>query len=231
MTETTALVTVVSGDAYIEYGRQMFLSAEEHFHPTEKTLHVMLDGEEGWPAATMCRYEVLSRHLPRANYVYMIDADMRFEGFVGPEILPKNGIGLTATLHPGYVGKPRAELPFESRPESAAYVAPGLCSPYYCGGFVGGTRMAMRVLCSEIIRILHRDQMAGIVPCWHDESCLNRVIAGGGPGDPEWRPSTTLSPAYCHPENDSYYVQSVWPEVYERKIVALDKTQAERGDR
>ena len=67
MCESTALVCVVSGASYVEFARQMFLSAEEHFHPTENVEFVMLDGEEGWPAATMCRYEVLSRHLPRAN--------------------------------------------------------------------------------------------------------------------------------------------------------------------
>ena len=227
---STALVTVVSGAAYVEYGRQMFLSADEFFFPTESVQQIMLDGEEGWPNATMMRYHILSRHLPDTDYIFLIDADMVIAQRIGPEILPLGGKGFTATLHPGYIGKMSHELPHERRPESAAFVPETHRDRYYAGGFVGGSRVSMRTLCADIMGIIDRDAKRGIVPIFHDESALNKVIAGDAKWH-GWSPATVLSPAYCHPDRDDYYKMHVWGEAYERKIVALDKTAEERGER
>lgn len=225
MPESTALVTVVSGDAYHDFSDAMLESAREHFHPTEEIIFRRFNGPEGWPAATLMRYHVLLRWLPRAHYVFMIDADAVFEQEVGPEILPPHRLGITATLHPGYVGKPRGELPYERRPESAAYIGPYEGhSAYYAGGFVGGERLAVRILAAQIANIIDADEANGIIPTWHDESCLNRVLATAPP-------AVSLSPAYCHPDRDDYYREHVWTEPYERRIVMLDKSGDERGER
>jgi hypothetical protein len=37
-----------------------------------------------------------------------------------------------------------------------------------------------------------------------------------------------LSPSYCYPEDDKHYVQTIWPERYEPKIIAVKKGRARR---
>jgi primosomal protein N'' len=32
-----------------------------------------------------------------------------------------------------------------------------------------------------------------------------------------------LSPSYCYPEHDRYYVRNIWSQPYERRILALVK--------
>lgn len=223
MTETTALVTVVSGAAYERMAREMIETAKVHFRPTTNVTFPVLEGRKGWPDATMYRHHILASRLPRANYVFLIDADARFESYVGPEILPKRyGLGVTATLHPGYVSTRAAALPYERSLSSACSVLVG--SSYYCGGFVGGERTGMRILSHAIASLIDRDVRNGYTPRWHDESALNCLLAT----DP---PDVALSPAYAHPDNDRYYRESVWREEYERKIVMLDKPAEIRGDR
>ena len=212
---------VVSGSTYEAFAEDLFRSAHEFFRPTKKVLFLMLHGRPGWPDATMYRHHVLRDHMPNTTYVFMSDADMRFEGMVGPEILSDHGI--TATQHPGYVDIEPKDFPYERRPESSACVYSG-GERYYAGGFVGGSRQAMLHLSAKISTKVDSDVSKGITPIWHDESCLNRCLLDSPP-------QVVLSPAYCHPDNDSYYRTTVWPENYERKLVALDKTRDERGER
>lgn len=220
---TTALVTVVSGAAYEAYAEAMFESAREHFHPTEDVLFVTLPGRKGWPDATMYRPKILSEQMPDTDYVFLIDADMVLVAPVGSEVLPPFGYGITATLHPGYVGATLEALPFERRVESACYVGLNDGDTYFCGGFYGGDQRSMEMLTHKVAWLIDRDAKAGVTPTWHDESSLNRALAS-------WSPKCVLSPSYCYPNDDAWY-RTFWPETYERRIVAVDKTQAERGDR
>lgn len=217
----TTLVCVVTGAIYEKFAEDLFSSADQFFHPTKEVEYLMLPGTPGWPEATMYRHHHLRDHLlsnyTDSDYVFLSDADMRFEGDVGPEILPKEGVA--ATLHPGYVL--RQPKPYERREKSAAYLPAG--EYYYCGGFVGGTNEGMLGLSDQIAAIIDADRANGLTPIWHDESALNRVLAFSPP-------EVTLSPSYCYPDDASYY-RSVWPEAYERKLVALDKTEAQRGVR
>lgn len=225
MRDRTALVTVVSGDAYYDYALALFESARENFHPTEHVELIALPGREGWPDATMYRPHVLRDEMPDADFVYLIDADMIIAGSVGPEILPPRGIGLTATLHPGYAGQPRAAFPYETEPESACFMDEDEGVSYYCGGFYGGERLAMRILLGRMAQIIDADVARGHTPRWHDESALNRIM---------WcyAPDLELDPRYCAPDNASGY-QQWWPEDYraDARIVALDKEHAVRGAR
>jgi histo-blood group ABO system transferase len=214
-----ALVTVVSGDAYERYAREMFCSAHEFFHPDPVVAHITLPGRPGWPGATLYRYHTLLEHrevFAGFSHVFLIDADMRFEAPVGPEVLGDT----VATLHPGYVGKHPSQLPFERNPGSAAH-AVGV--QYFCGGFVGGTLFGMSALAVTIAKGIDADDHRRIVACWHDESHLNRHLAA-------FPPALVLKPSYCYPDNDAAY-RTWWPEKYQRKIVAIDKTPEERGGR
>ena len=62
----------------------------------------MIPGEEGWPNGTMYRWHRLLENMPDTEYVFLCDADMRFESMVSHEIISDC---VTVTLHPGYVGK------------------------------------------------------------------------------------------------------------------------------
>lgn len=221
MSLNTTLVVVVNGSAYESFADDLFESAQQFFKPTEKVHCLMLGGRSGWPDATMYRYHSLINNMPNTAYVFLSDADMLFEQRVGPEILPKHGI--TATLHPGYVVTPPAALPYETRVESSARVLDHQKDRYFCGGFVGGTRQHMLNLAKSVARIIDTDVANGVTPRWHDESALNKVLA-------RKPPELTLSPAYCHPSDSSWY-ETFWPESYERKLVAIDKNSETRGQR
>lgn len=220
----TALVAIAGGDAYLKYAEALMESAATYFRPTEEVEFHIIPGESSWPNGTMMRWHRLLENLPRAHFVYLCDADMLMVSAVGPAILPPGGFGITATQHPGYVSTSPPHLPFERRLQSASYVGLNDGSVYHCGGFVGGERMAVRMLGARITRLIDKDIVNDVVPTWHDESALNRVLAS----DP---PDRLLSPSYCYPGANLAYYKNFWPRAYVPQIVAVEKTQAERGDR
>lgn len=225
-TTRLCLITVAVGDAYVEYARQLFESAQQHLKAADSVDCVMLPGVAGWPDATMRRYHVIREHAAdlglkrKYTHVFLCDADMRFESTVGPEIL---GRGLTATLHPGFVGADPASLPFEDNHKSHCYVSTARRERYFAGGFVGASAREFVKLANRISWRIDEDAARGITPRWHDESALNHCLV-------DTPPAVVLSPAYCHPDEDAWY-KTWWPEQYERKLVALDKTDAVRGER
>lgn len=219
----TALVAIAGGDTYVKYAEALMESAERHFQPTEEVEFHVIPGDATWPEGTMMRWHHLLEDLPDAHFIYLIDADMLMVARVGSGILPPGGFGITGTQHPGYVGMMRGALPYERRPESACYVPLNEGEIYHCGGFVGGERLAVRSLGLRIMRMIDIDLDRGIVPTWHDESALNRMFAS-------LRPDRLLSPSFCYPAADGYY-KTFWPEPYIPRILAIDKTEDERGDR
>jgi hypothetical protein len=212
-----ALVTVVVGDRYARYARLMLASAERWFlRDTGADIsRLMFQGREGWPAATMYRYHVLLENADvfrDAEYVFHIDADMRFVAPVGNEVLAP----LVATRHPGYLGR---RGPYEDRPASVAYIPPTEGNAYYCGAFNGGERGEFLRLADAIRAAVDADAELGITAVWHDESQLNRYLV-------DRPPDVALSPSYAYPEDDKYYIRKIWPEQYEPKILACRKPRA-----
>jgi histo-blood group ABO system transferase len=210
------LVSVVSGERYVRYARRMLASADGFFFKSGEIerAFVMLDGREGWPAATMYRYHVILEQADRfqnATHVYLIDADMRFVAPVQEEILG----ALVATSHPGYVGRRGT---YEDRPLSAAFVGEEEGATYFCGGFVGGEQSEFLALSEAIREGVDSDAANGVTAVWHDESHLNRYLI-------DHPPTLHLSPSYCYPEDDQSYIQKVWPQRYEPRIVALRKNR------
>ncbi|XP_062868190.1 histo-blood group ABO system transferase-like [Trichomycterus rosablanca] len=119
------------------------------------------------------------------DYVYCIDVDQVFTNPVGTEILGK----LTATLHPEFYGKPRHTYPYETNPDSQAYVAGGEGDFYYTSEFYGGLCsrvLAMTQACSLLIL---QDQDRGVQAQMLEESYLNRYLI-------KHRPTCVLSPEY-----------------------------------
>lgn len=219
----TALVTVVSGAVYEHFSDQLFASAEEFFHPTDEVEFYMVQGRSGWPEATMYRHHFLYDNMPDADYVFLTDADMLFEGEVGSEILPTKDstrLQIAATLHPGYVGAPPDLLPYERREDSYCAIPIDGGKYYFCGGFWGGTRQGVIQLAAATSTVIDLDVEQEITPIWHDESALNWFLDKNPP-------QIRLSPSYCYPDNAVYY-KGLWGGDFDRKLVALDKTTEQR---
>ena len=64
------------------------------------------------------------------------------------------------------------------------------------GGFVGGRRDLFLELAETIAATIDRDEEAGLVALWHDESHLNRALIDSPP-------FLNLTPSYCYPDDDS----------------------------
>ncbi len=226
MSESTALVAVAGGETYIRYAEALMESAREFFHPTPRIELIVLDGFDTWPAGTMMRYHRLLQEKIKTDYLFMVDADMLCVGAIGDEILPsaERQFAITVTQHPGYVGSPPYPPQFEDREESACYLSPEKRGTYFCGGFVGGERGEFQDLARMIVKRIDQDLSNEIVPRWHDESALNCAVRH------YYGDRIELSPSYCFPEDSSWY-ETWWPERYEPKIQAVDKTHAERGAR
>jgi histo-blood group ABO system transferase len=159
-----------------------------------------------WPGPTLYRYHTMltaRAELLKADYVFYLDVDSVFAAAVGSEICGE----LTATLHPGFSGKPRSSYTYENRPESQAGVLPHEGTHYYCGAFQGGRAANWIAAMEEMASRIDEDAQRGITALWHDESHWNRYLI-------DHPPEVILPPTYCCPE--SCLMQG-------RKLLALDK--------
>ena len=160
-----------------------------------------------FPYPTLMRYHAFTHNaefLQHCEYLFYCDADMRFAGDVGEEILGY----LVAVQHPGFYNKLRSQFTYETRRISTAYIAPNEGTGYYCGGFQGG-RTDQYLKMSEVLsNKVNEDLTKGIIAVWHDESHYNRYLIDNPP-------SLILSPSYCYPES--------WNLPFEKKLLALDK--------
>ncbi len=159
-----------------------------------------------WPSPTLYRYHTIleaKTELVRLDYVFYLDVDTRFVAPVRAEICG----GLTATLHPGYFGKPRTSYSYENRLDSRACVRADEGTRYYCGAFQGGGAQNWVSAMEEMASRIDDDASRGVTAIWHDESHWNRYLI-------DHPPDVALPPTYCCPET--------WP-MEGRKILALDK--------
>uniref|UniRef100_A0A3Q0TFF6 Globoside alpha-1,3-N-acetylgalactosaminyltransferase 1 (FORS blood group) n=1 Tax=Amphilophus citrinellus TaxID=61819 RepID=A0A3Q0TFF6_AMPCI len=124
--------------------------------------------------------ETLQNHV---DYIFCLDVDSKFHGRWGTESLG----GLVAVIHPGLDN--RSRFPYERRPASRAYVAPGEGDFYYCGGAFGGLVQEVHQLAKTCRNNFEDDAKEGIEAAWQEESHLNRYM---------WinKPSKVLSPEY-----------------------------------
>jgi histo-blood group ABO system transferase len=163
-----------------------------------------------WPDGTLLRYHYYwqAREIIREyDFVMACDADMRFVGEVGPEIVEE----LVATQHPGFRDKRGS---YEQRRNSTAFVADNESGDYYCGGFIGGKPHFFLQMVQTIVRNIDIDKSNGLIAEWHDESHLNRYLMTHAP-------TRVLSPAYCTPQGAKWFVPTE-----PAKLMALDKDHA-----
>jgi histo-blood group ABO system transferase len=213
---------IVATGKYIQFVSPLIESAERHFLKNHKVTYFIFTDQEpgshpnavyvyqkrlGWPFDTMHRYHIYyqNRELFKGqDYLFATDADMRFVGDIGDEILGER----VATLHPGFIGQRGS---YETNPHSSACIGAGEGKYYFAGGFYGGSRDAFLHILRTNIHRIESDLDRSIIAVWHDESHWNRYCI-------DYPPTVILSPSYCYPES--------WNLPYPKKLLALDKDHA-----
>lgn len=180
-----------------------------------------------WPMPTLHRYHLFLRQeelLKEYDYVYYIDADMKFVSRVGDEVIGN----LVCAPHPGYYVKKAFVPPYEPNKKSTAYIPrPGkvveeggvkrLMPFYAAGGFQGGRSdkfiEAMKVM-SEMI---DKDFKNGYIPIWNDESVWNKYLFLNPP-------DVYLDPSYVYPDSlISAYYRPLWGRNFLPKLITITK--------
>ncbi|KAG7505182.1 hypothetical protein JOB18_025372 [Solea senegalensis] len=145
------------------------------------------------------------------DYIFCLDVDSKFHGHWGVESLG----GLVAVIHPGYYKDDRSVFPYERRPLSTAYIAPGEGDFYYCGGAFGGHVGEVQQLAKTCRQNFRDDAEREIEAAWQEESHLNRYM---------WinKPSKILSPEYLWQD-----FKSREPEIHIIRFSGVVKNYAE----
>ncbi len=225
----TGLLVIATGEKYRGYVKPLLESAKKFFVPHTPILFSDEENDFGlpfvriqhepWPGPTLHRYNTFQNATPLLvmfDQLFYIDADMLFVAPVGEEIFSD---GITATLHPGYVGTQGTP---ERRMESRAWIPKDQPSKYYCGGFNGGKTEAFLDMATVINFSVGKDESRGITAIWNDESHLNHFLHYN-------RPAKILDPSYCYPDVKNDYYVSKWKSaglgILEPKILALEKAR------
>ena len=173
-------------------------------------LHII--EHQPWPEMTLKRYHIMSAvDLSGYDYVYYIDADMRFVAPVGDEIFGQ----LVAVQHPGYF---RGGGGWELNRNSNAWMPECKRKNYIAGGFQGGSEYVKAF--THLKQMIDEDMDKGCVARWHDESYWNRLksISGGR--------FKFLDPSYCMVEE--LEKRKMWGiDHLQPKIIALAKKHSE----
>ncbi len=200
---------IVATGKYITYVDPLIASAEKHFcqdhnvtyfvftdsviPSTDKVIYIFQQ-RLGWPFDTMMRgqaYYYSKKLLAQQDYLFACDADMRFVGPMGDEILGDRVATLHAWFDPSYIIGRRGT--YETNPKSTAYVAEHEGDYYFAGGFYGGSSDEFLKMTSSILTNIYKDLSNGLIAIWHDESHWNRYCI-------DHPPTVILSSDYCFPE-------------------------------
>lgn len=202
------LISFGVGDIYARYLNAMFESAEGRFFSGRAQLLELTTPYAGLFAVRDRHTAILrARRRIRGEFVFLLDADMLFEGPVDEEIVAD---GVTVTVHPAMMpGTDPDKLTYERNPESAAYIPYGEGSTYHPGGIVGAPRAHFFDLSREIDRMCRED--GDLCPVWQDESYLNRILVDNPP-------ALILDERYC-----AWFNRTI-PDA---RIRALNKTPEE----
>lgn len=177
--------------------------------PEGKTLFHEVD-HKPWPYATLYRFHFFKKYIEeiKGEYVFYIDADTIIKSPITEEILSPR----TAVQHCGFVNGGGS---WETRPNSKSYVSPEQKNTYYGGGFWGFGIMNFKTIIDYAIEMIDEDAENGIVPVYHDESVLNKILT-------IIPPMKVLSPSYHWPDKNPR-IWASWKEQYECKILLLHK--------
>lgn len=197
---------------YDRFFRDFYESAEKFFlSQAEKTYYVWTDSNDaifnnknvvkihqdklGWPYDTMMRFKMFDgakELLKNEDYVFFLNANMKFLAPVDEEILPKeNDNYLAAVLHATFYGT-GIRGTFENRSESTACITDAENPSYFQGCFFGG-RTPEFLEMNETCKVnVEKDLENKLIAIWHDESHMNKYFSQKIP--------KKLHPGYAYPE-------------------------------
>lgn len=218
---------IIATNKYIDFLQPLIESADKYLLKNQNVTYFIFSNEDiqiksdrnivkvniehkEWPWMTLGRYRIFSNNsngLSKMDYLYYCDADMRFVGDIGDEVLSDR----VATKHHGFYGK--RGIP-ESNPNSLACVYPNEEMQYFAGGFNGGTSTEFLKMSNIISKNIDIDYSKGIIAIWHDESHMNRYFINN-------KPTKVLDPGYCFFENN------MSDKRFEKKLLALVKNHSE----
>lgn len=181
-----------------------------------------------WPLPTLHRYHLFLREeklLSEYDYIYYVDADMKFVSKVGDEIFGD----LVGAVHPMYHIRQNYVPPYEPNEKSTAFIprtgqvitenGKKRFQPlYFAGGLQGGRSdvfiKAMKVMKDNIDKDFAENNYIAI---WNDESHWNRYCF-------ENPPDVVLNPSYVYPDSliNEYYVKA-WGRNYVPKLMTITK--------
>lgn len=170
-----------------------------------------------WPYITLERFHTFKNnkpHLPEADYFFYIDVDTLFKAPISASDILSD---ITAVRHCGFTGKRGS---YETRPESTSYVAENEGTRYYGGGFWGFSKKEFWLFVDTAVVFIDKDREKRIIPVYHDESVLNRLLINNPP-------TKVLSPSYHYPEGNIERYKTMWGRDYEMKILLLEKDHKE----
>lgn len=218
-------VCFVATGRYNEFVVPLWNSVKEFFLPEhERSLFLFTDRPESapsdcvvssvvhevWPMPSLHRYRnvlKLRDRLSTLDYIFLLDADVRFTNHVGEEVFGD----LTAVVHPCFADAGPEEFTYERRGESSAFVKPGDGRFYFCGAFQGGRSGEYLDAISSMAQSVDLDDSNGIEAVWHAESHWNRFLV-------QHLPSVILPPVFCCPEE--------WEVPYVPKLRLVKKDHA-----
>ena len=106
------------------------------------------------------------------DYLFAVQTNMHFEKTVGTEVLGD----LVAVLHPNFHEWRRELFPYETRPESCAFVNDSLGLFYVHGPFYGGKKDIMLNMFQSLDDCIEKDRHRNIIAIRNDESYLNNYL-------------------------------------------------------
>jgi len=212
---------IVATGRYGEFAQELIYSARNYFCKQHKVTYfvftdfpiapapdvvIIHQNKMGWPydALKRCYIYCQNEHLFKDyDYLFAIDADMRFFSEVGTEILGKS-VGVARS-----VGK---HMAYENNKKSKAYLSKIEAKNYFAGAFYGGERESFLKMIKRIKHNIEADLKKDFIAKFHDESHLNRYFY-------DYPPEVVLDTSYCYPEGLDI--------PYTPKIVALLKNYKE----
>lgn len=192
--------------------KEYFVFTDKEISPVNERIHIVYQDKLGWPYDTLMRFKMfysIKENLASFDYIFFINANMRFLQLVNNEILPNEEEGLLVVKHPGFFNKKRGEFTYDINPASQAFVLPDEGEYYFMGGFNGGKAKNYLQLIETLYHNINTDLENNVIALWHDESHLNKYMLN--------RNVKILEPAYGYPEG--------WNLPFEKRVIILDKTK------
>lgn len=158
----------------------------------------------GWPYDALKRFHVYDANktlLSDMDYLFAIDADMRFVSPVGDEVLGKSVAVARDAANP---------RTYERNRKSRAFLSNIQARHYFVSAFYGGSRQEFFRMVSELKKQVDSDLKWDYIAQYHDESHLNRYFF-------DHPPRVILDTSYCYPQG--------WDLPFPKKIVAMIENQ------